>query len=115
MRPGERSAAIIELNTTPDARFLDYGLQARLALDVRQTNGSNKSFFEVSLNDVSLGRFPLSEVLSGTRASIRVHAPGRLLKTRNVMRISWNEEPPSGELDGEGTVLDSTEFYLPRF
>jgi len=111
--PGPRRAAVVRLDTTADARFLEYGLQARLFFDIRQAAGSDHSFLEVSLNGNSLGRFPLRDISSGSKASIRINAPAQLLRTRNILEVLWDEE--NGDIDGEGWLLRSSEFYLPRY
>jgi len=111
--PGERGAALVRLDTTPDARFLANGLQARLNFDLARVDGSEKSFFEVILNDTSLGRFPLQDILAGTHASLQVNAPGHLLRSHNVLKVLWNAAEDA--IDGEGILLPSSEFYLPRY
>jgi hypothetical protein len=113
IRPGARGAAVIPLDATPDARFLNYGFQARLFFDLRPASGSDHSFLEVFLNDRSLGRFAVRDVSTGSKASLRVNAPGHLLRNRNVFKVLWDTE--SGDMDGEGWLLRSSEFYLPRY
>jgi hypothetical protein len=115
IRPGARGSVVLPLRTSPDSRFLSYGLQARLTLDLRQTAGSPATLIEVLLNGRSLGEFAVPDISTGSRASLRVNAPASVLQPENVLNIVWRHAEKDGELDGEGRLLESSEFYLPRY
>ena len=115
IRPGVQGAALIRLNVMPDTQFLGYGMQADLTIDLGQSDVADNSYIEALVNEHSIGRFSVVERLVGSQVSLRLNAPRDVLKNSNDLRIVWWNGEESNGPGGEGWILSSSAFYLPRY
>jgi hypothetical protein len=104
----------LPLSATPDALFLPYGhhmtLRFRWSPDSVYENGR----LHVRLNGSPLGQFNAAEISSGSRASVQVKIPTRLLQSQNVLDFRWQGLDSATEADNSVWLLPSSEFDMPR-
>ncbi len=106
---------LISLNATPDAIFLPYAHQIILKLALAAQFRVPEAEIVVQLNGTELTRFNVDERFRTGAASLPVAIPARLLRTTNLLKVSWQGPAPAATDGTAGWVLGGSEFYLPRY
>ena len=104
----------IRLLMTPDAQFLDYGHHITLRFRLSPDADIKNAQIDVHWNDSKLGSFQAIDFSSGSRTSIRVPVPARLLRPENVLDIRWRGLGSANGANATAWLLRSSEFDLPR-
>lgn len=113
--PERDSSLVVPLNATPDAHFFDYGNRMELKFKLNPDVDVGAARLLVQVNDVTLADHAVKEEFRRSVGSVPVTIPARVLKPRNVLRITW-KGPSHGAAHGVvAWLLSSSEFYLPRY
>jgi len=104
----------LPLLATPDAQFLEYGHQMTLAFRFNSDAGIENTRLDVDLNGSMLGRFDAAQFSTGSRTSIHLKIPARLLRRQNVLNMTWRGLDSALGKDPSAWLLPTSEFDLPR-
>jgi cellulose synthase subunit len=104
----------VPIRATPDAAFLEYGHQMKLGIRFNSDAGIEHATLDVDWNGANLGRFAATDFSAGSRMSIPLKIPSRLLRQQNVLSMKWHGLDGSAEKDPSAWLLSTTEFDLPR-
>jgi hypothetical protein len=107
-------SASIPLLATPDAQFLEYGHQITLRFRVSPNANINDAHVDVQLNGFKLGDFRAADFSTANRTSIRLKLPPSLLRTQNLLNITWRNLESASDASAAAWLLPATEFELPR-
>lgn len=114
--PRSDEPLVVELNTAPDARFVNYANRMILKFRVTQDANVGNARITVQINDVTVAQPLAREIFGRAIGSIPVTIPTRLLKPRNVLRIAWKSPPETVEQSRVvAWLLPNSELYLPRY
>ncbi len=106
---------LIPLNATPDAVFLPYGHRITLKVSLAAPFRVPEAEIDVQLNGSEVGRFGVDEKFRTGAASLSLAVPAKLLRSMNLLKISWHGPAPAVADGTAGWVLGSSELYLPRY
>src|SRR5262249_45961083 len=68
----------------------------------------------VDWNGSNIGRLDASDFAAGSRMSVQLKIPGRLLRQENVLSMTWHGMADGSGKDPAAWLLPTTEFDLPR-
>jgi hypothetical protein len=104
----------LPLTAAPDTQFLEYGHQMTLAFRFSPEVSAENGILDVRLNGSDLGRFNGMEFFTGSRTSVRLKIPARLLRQQNVLDLTWRGLDSSGSPNAAVWLLPASEFDLPH-
>jgi hypothetical protein len=112
--PQRDIALTVPLEATPDARFLPYGHQMRLAFRFSTLDPSGHLRMKTYLNDALMSSADLAESSTGSTASLHLKIPASLLRQHNVLKVAWDGAQEESASETMVWLLPSSEFDLPR-
>ena len=104
---------IVRLDTTPDARFLNYGHTAALKFGVTSKKVIEGIRINIHLNESQVKSVDASELAAQSDLNVDLRIPRTLLSQHNVLKISW-QGTKRDSVEPGFWLLPSSEFDLPR-
>lgn len=113
---GERdSSLVVPLNATPDTHFFGYGTRMELKFKLNPEVYVGDARLLVQVNGVALADYVVKEEFRRSVGSVPVTIPAGVLKSRNVLSVTWKGPSPGATQGVVAWLLSSSEFYLPRY
>lgn len=103
----------VRLDTTPDARFLNYGHTAALKFGITSRKVIEGIRINIHLNESKVKSVDASELAAQSDLNVDLRIPRTLLRQHNVLKISW-EGTKRDSVEPGFWLLPSSEFDLPR-